>query len=40
MRGMASLGLVLFLGVGLCFAVTVTLLPALASIFERWILKD
>ncbi len=34
MRGMASMGLVLFLGVGLCFIVTVTLLPALVSIFE------
>ena len=35
MRGMASMGLVLFLGVGLCFIVTVTLLPALVSIFEN-----
>ena len=28
MRGMASLGLVLFLGVGMCLLVTFTLLPA------------
>jgi predicted RND superfamily exporter protein len=34
MRGMQSMGLVLFLGVGYCFIVTVTLLPALATVFE------
>jgi predicted RND superfamily exporter protein len=40
MRGMASLGLVLFLGVGMCLLVTFTLLPALASLFEARILKQ
>lgn len=35
MRGMASLGLVLFLGVGTCLVVTFTLLPALARLFEK-----
>ncbi len=40
MRGMASLGLVLFLGVGMCLLVTFTLLPALASLFEAQILKQ
>ncbi len=40
MRGMASLGRVLFIGVGLCFIVTVILLPALASIFEHRLLGD
>jgi hypothetical protein len=39
MRGMASLGLVLFIGVGACFLVTITLLPALATILESRILK-
>ncbi len=39
MRGMASLGLVLFVGVGLCFVVTITLLPALAKVFENRIFK-
>ncbi len=34
MRGMASMGLVLFIGVGWCFIVTVTLLPALVTLFE------
>jgi hypothetical protein len=34
MRGMASLGLVLFVGVGTCLVVTFTLLPALAKLFE------
>jgi predicted RND superfamily exporter protein len=35
MRGMASMGLVLFVGVGMCFLVTITLLPALARVFEK-----
>lgn len=39
MRGMASLGMVLFIGVGACFVVTITLLPALATILESRILK-
>jgi predicted RND superfamily exporter protein len=39
MRGMASMGLVLFVGVGMCFAVTITLLPALAKVFENRIFK-
>jgi predicted RND superfamily exporter protein len=39
MRGMASLGRVLFLGVGTCLLVTFTLLPALAVMFESRILK-
>jgi predicted RND superfamily exporter protein len=39
MRGMASMGLALFIGVGMCFVVTVTLLPALSVLFERRILK-
>jgi predicted RND superfamily exporter protein len=34
MRGMASLGFVLFVGVGTCLLVTFTLLPALAMLFE------
>jgi uncharacterized protein len=34
MRGMASMGLALFFGVGMCFIVTVTLLPALTVLFE------
>ncbi|MCP4399046.1 MAG: MMPL family transporter [bacterium] len=33
MQGMASLGLALFIGVGMCFVVTVTLLPALTRLF-------
>jgi hypothetical protein len=40
MRGMASLGLVLFVGVGMCFVVTVTLLPALAALFEKRINEE
>jgi predicted RND superfamily exporter protein len=40
MRGMASMGLVLFLGVGTCLLVTFTLLPALASLFEENIIKE
>jgi len=40
MRGMASMGLVLFLGVGTCLLVTFTLLPALASMFEDTIFKE
>jgi predicted RND superfamily exporter protein len=33
-RGMASLGIALFVGVGACLVVTLTLLPALCSLFE------
>ncbi len=40
MRGMASLGLVLFSGVGLCLVVTFTLLPALVRTLESRILRD
>ena len=39
MRGMASMGLVLFVGVGMCFLVSITLLPALAKVFENRIFK-
>jgi predicted RND superfamily exporter protein len=34
MRGMASMGLVLFIGVGACFVITITVLPALVSLLE------
>lgn len=34
MRGLASLGFVLFFGVGFCFIITITLLPALMNIFN------
>lgn len=40
MRGMASLGLALFVGVGGCFLFTVTLLPALARVFENRIFRE
>jgi predicted RND superfamily exporter protein len=40
MRGMASMGLVLFLGVGACLVVTFTLLPALAILFEDTIFRE
>lgn len=39
MRGMQSMGFALFVGVGACFVVTVTLLPALTVLFERRIVK-
>ncbi len=39
MEGMKSMGFALFIGVGMCFLVTVTLLPALAVVFERQIFK-
>jgi predicted RND superfamily exporter protein len=39
MQGMASFGLALFLGVGMCFIVTITLLPALTAVVEKWIIK-
>jgi hypothetical protein len=39
MRGMASLGLALFVGVGMCLVVTFTLLPALAKVFEDRIVE-
>ena len=35
MRGMASMGRVLFVGVGMCLLVTLTVLPALAGLFEH-----
>jgi predicted RND superfamily exporter protein len=40
MEGMKSMGFALFVGVGLCFIVTVTLLPALSVLFEKWIIKE
>lgn len=40
MQGMASFGLALFLGVGMCFVVTITLLPALTAFVEHWILNE
>ncbi len=40
MEGMRSFGFVLFVGVGMCFVVTVTLLPALSALFEKWIIKE
>lgn len=39
MRGMASLGFVLFFGVGFCFIVTMTFLPALMHLFDRVIFR-
>ena len=39
MRGMASMGLALFIGVGMCFVVTLTLLPALTIVFDSWIFR-
>ena len=38
LTGLASLGLVLFVGVGMCLVVTFTLLPALARLFESRII--
>ncbi|MBD3166412.1 MMPL family transporter [bacterium] len=35
MRGMASFGIVLFIGVGFCFVSTVIVLPAMMSLFDR-----
>ena len=35
MRGLASFGLVLFIGVGLCFLTTVLVLPAVLRLFTR-----
>ena len=40
MRGMASLGIALFIGVGGCFLFTIILLPAFAKLFERRIFKE
>ncbi|MFC1718728.1 MMPL family transporter, partial [Candidatus Poribacteria bacterium] len=40
MRGMASLGLALFIGVGGCLLFTFTLLPALARVFESRIFRE
>lgn len=40
MRGMASMGLVLFVGVGGCLLATFTILPALARMFENRIIRD
>lgn len=40
MEGMKSLGFVLFVGVGMCFIVTITLLPALTVLLENWIVKE
>ena len=35
MRGLASFGVVLFIGVGLCFVTTVLVLPAILRLFTR-----
>jgi predicted RND superfamily exporter protein len=40
MQGMQSLGFTLFVGVAMCFIVTITLLPALAVLFEKWIIRE
>ena len=40
MRGMADLGMVLFVGMGFCLIATFTLLPAAASFFESSIVKE
>ena len=40
MQGMASLGLVLFFGVGFCLVATFTILPAVISLSSKWIYKD
>jgi len=40
MRGMQSMGFVLFVGVGMCFLVTITVLPALVTIFEDRIITE
>jgi uncharacterized protein len=40
MEGMRSMGFALFVGVGLCFLVTITLLPALATLLQGRVLKD
>jgi predicted RND superfamily exporter protein len=40
MEGMKSMGFALFVGVGMCFVVTITLLPALSVLFEKWIIKE
>ena len=40
MRGMASLGMALFIGVGFCLLVSITLLPAIIKFFESRILTN
>jgi predicted RND superfamily exporter protein len=40
MQGMQSLGFTLFVGVGMCFIVTITLLPALSVLLENRIIKE
>jgi len=40
MQGMQSLGFTLFVGVGMCFIVTITLLPALSVLLEDRIIKE
>jgi predicted RND superfamily exporter protein len=40
MRGMASLGLVLFFGVGFCLLATFTILPAVICISSKWIYRE
>jgi predicted RND superfamily exporter protein len=35
MRGMASFGIVLFMGVGACFVATVLVLPPLLRVFHK-----
>ncbi|MGD9212368.1 MAG: MMPL family transporter [Desulfobacteraceae bacterium] len=39
-RGMASLGYVLFIGVGFCFLSTILILPAFGSLVEKKIIKN
>ena len=40
MQKMQSLSFTLFVGVGMCFIVTITLLPALSVLFENRIIKE
>ena len=40
MPGMASMGVVLFLGVGACLVSTLLVMPALAPSFDRWLAKS
>ncbi len=40
MEGMRSMGLTLFVGVGMCFVVTITLLPALSVVFADRLFKN
>ena len=40
MRGMASLGVVLFFGVGFCMIATFLMVPAMITLFSRYIFKE